>query len=513
VSPEQARGQQVDKRADIWAFGCILFELLSGQRAFRGATPADTIAAVLERQPDWSVLPDAMPASLRPLLRRCLEKDAHRRLHDIADARIEIDDAMQPTPDRRPNRSRSSRIGKAHRVAAGAAILTAGAIALGWSMREWSQAAPSGVPMTQFTWSIPAAMRLESPPAVSPDGQQIAFTASMDGGPSGLYVRPLSVLDAAAIPRTEGAMQPFWSPDGRALAYFARGKLMKVALDGGAPVEICAAGNPRGGTWGRDGVIVFQPGSIYSGLSRVSSEGGTPEPVTLLDSAQGENAHRWPVFLPDGIHFLYFVRSIVAERRGVYLGRIDRPASIPGVALFRSESEAVFAPLDSRDRGVLLNVAEGHIEVHPFDPHRYTVTGDPTILPLPVGGNTPHHASMLSVSADVLTHVSSSLPYGQRLVSSTRTGEHHQLDASPSMISWPRVSPEGTRIVVQRLHAVTGSPDLWVENIDRGTRIRVTEEGTSGQLPVWSPDGTRLAYVAGCSTSPSSRSPRQMARA
>jgi dipeptidyl aminopeptidase/acylaminoacyl peptidase len=272
---------------------------------------------------------------------------------------------------------------------------------------------------------------------------------------------------------------------------------MKVAVDGGAPVEICAAGNPRGGAWGSNNVIVFSPGSIYEGLLRVSADGGTPEPATLLDATQGENAHRWPVFLTDGTHFLYFVRSIVADRRGVYLGRIDRPASIPGAAVFRSESEAVYAPTHDPDRGVLLSVADGHIEVHRFDTRRHVLTGDPTTIPLPAGANTPHHAAMVSVSANVLTHVASSLPYGQRLTSSTRTGETRQLDAERSIVNWPRVSPDGTRIVIQRLDALTGSPDLWVEHLERGTRVRVTEEGTSGQLPVWSPDGTRLAYVAG----------------
>jgi dipeptidyl aminopeptidase/acylaminoacyl peptidase len=304
------------------------------------------------------------------------------------------------------------------------------------------------------------------------------------------------------IPRADDAMQPFWSPDSRALGYFARGRLMKVAIDGGAPIEICRAGNPRGGAWGRNDVIVFSPGSIYSGLSRVSAHGGTPEPATRLDDAHGENSHRWPAFLPDGTHFVYFVRSILPERRGVYMGRIDRAPSLPGAPLLRSESEAVYAPLDDPERGVLLRVADGRIDAHRFDTRRYALTGDPTTIPLPVGGNTPHDASMLSVSADVLTHVSSSLPYGDRLVSSSRTGEQQELDPVRSIVNWPRVSPDGARIVSQRLDALTGSPDLWVEHLERRTKIRVTKEGTSGQQPVWSPEGTRIAYVAGAFDKP-----------
>jgi eukaryotic-like serine/threonine-protein kinase len=152
---------------------------------------------------------------------------------------------------------------------------------------------------------------------------------------------------------TEGAKQPFWSPDSRYVAYFARGKLMEVALDGGAPVEICAAPNGRGGAWSFTGVIVFSPVQMESGLMRVSANGGTVEPATLLDGQQGENSHRWPAFLPDGIHFLYFVRALGEDRRGVYLGRIDRPASTPGAPLFQSESEALYAPFDGGDPSCL----------------------------------------------------------------------------------------------------------------------------------------------------------------
>ncbi len=497
MSPEQARGLPVDKRTDIWAFGCILFELLAGQRAFRGGTPSDTIAAVLERQPDWTALPETMPPGIGPLLRRCLDKDPDRRLHDIADARIEIEDALQPGP----KLSQAPTLGPSRRTNvirfAACVILAIGCVALGVLIRELLVADPSTARATRFTWPVPAGMRLESPPAVSPDGQHIAFTASVDGAPPRLYVRPLSALHARAIPRTEGAKQPFWSPNSRALGYFAGGKLVKVAIEEGAPVELCAAGDPRGGTWGRNNVIVFSPGSIYSGLSQVSADGGTAEPVTLLDSTQGENSHRWPVFLPDGTHFLYFVRSIAAERRGVYLGRIDLPASAPGAALFRSESEAVYAPLGDRDRGVLLSVSDGHLDVHPFDVRRKVITGDPRIISIPAGGNTPHNASSLSISAGVLAHVSSSIPYGLRLASSSRTGEGQQWHADRGIINWPRLSPDGARIVAQQVHAMTGSPDLWVHDLERGTRVRVTQAGASGQLAVWSPDGTRLAYVAG----------------
>ncbi len=262
MSPEQARGQPTDKRTDIWAFGCVLFEMLAGTRAFAGATTSDTIAAVLEREPDWSSLPAPTPGAIRRLLRRCLEKDVDRRLHDVADARIEIDDALSGTEEA-PARPRP-------RVRAWTAAAMAALTALGFALGWWRHARSSGdseAPRaTRFTLTLPEGLGLDSPPAVSPDGQRIAFTArALAGGDSRLYVRPLKELQAEPVPGTEGARQPFWSPDAKSLAYFSRGKLMKVALEGGTPIEICAAPDGRGGAWSPRGVIVFSPLMIESG--------------------------------------------------------------------------------------------------------------------------------------------------------------------------------------------------------------------------------------------------------
>ena len=313
----------------------------------------------------------------------------------------------------------------------------------------------------------------------------------------GLFVRPFSSLEAKAVPGTEGAKYPFWSPDGRSLGYFAPGKLMKVAIDGGAPVEICAAMDGRGGAWSTNGVIVFSSHLIHFGLSRVPAEGGQVEPATLLDSAQGENSHRWPVFLPDGIHFLYFVRSIRAERRGVYVGRVDRAAAAPGAPLFQSESEARYAPLESAGRGVLLSPANGRLEVRLFDARQQRLLGDPTTIDLPVSGTTPYYPSMFSVSDDVLAYVSAPIPYGQRLAAIERDGHHLKLWEERASINWPRLSPDGRRLVYQRVDATAGSPDLWVEDLERGSRLRITKDGAVGVLPVWSPDGRQIAYLTG----------------
>ena len=280
------------------------------------------------------------------------------------------------------------------------------------------------------------------------------------------------------------------------IAFFARGKLMKVAVAGGVPVEICPAPDGKGGAWSPAGTIVFGPNVIFEGLSRVSADGGPVQPATLVDFDRGENSHRWPVFLPDGIHFLFFVRASIDERRGVYVGRLDRPASTPGVPLFRSESEAVFVPTSGRDRGVLLSAADGQLQVRPFDAVALRLVGDPRTLPVAAGANTPYHSAMLSASADLLATVATPITYGVRLDTVARDGTAVRMSERQSQ-SWPRLSPDGKRMVRQLVDPVRGNPDVWVEDLHDGGLVRVTTATGSDLLPVWSPDGLRLAYGSG----------------
>jgi hypothetical protein len=465
MSPEQARGKSVDRRTDIWAFGCILFELLTGRPVFGRDTPSETIAAVLERQPEWTVLPEKLPEAIQRLLRRCLEKDPDSRLHDIADARLEIDEAQRGTAS--PEVPRAVRRIRIVGRSVSLLLLVTGAVAVGWLSRAFVTPSPPQSPrLTRFTWSLPAGLGLTSAPVISPDGRALAFTASRIGAPSLLYVRPLSRLDPQAIPRTDDARQPFWAPDGKSVGYFARGRLMKVALPGGAPVEICSAEGPHGGTWSSNDTIIFSS-ELGGGLSSVSAAGGTPVPATLLDRSRGENSHRWPMFLPDGRHFVYFVRSPQAERRGVYIGRLDQPAGPPGAPIFRSESEALVAPLDDHRLAALVSVADAHVEVRRFDTMGVALAGDPVRLPLLAAGNTPHHAAMLSVSADALVYVDAAVPYGSRLASVLRTGQDLQLDTTLASVNWPRASPDGSRLAINRLDPLTGSGDVWVTDLAR----------------------------------------------
>ena len=218
---------------------------------------------------------------------------------------------------------------------------------------------------------------------------------------------------------------------------------------------------------------MFGPNLIFEGLARVSADGGPVEPATLLDLDHGENSHRWPVFLPDGVHFLFYVRAGTDERRGVYLARIDRPASIPGSPLFRSESEAVFVPTSGRERGVLLSTADGQLQARLFDAAALKLVGDPRTLPVAVGASTPYHSAMLSASADLLATVAMPMPYGVQLGTVARDGTGVRL-SSRGLQNWPRLSPDGSRMARQMIDPARGNPDIWVEDVLDGSLVRVT---------------------------------------
>ena len=498
MSPEQARGQQVDTRTDIWAFGCVLYEMLSGRRVFSGETISDTIAAVLGREPDWTALPAAVPADVRTLLRRCLQKDPRRRLHDIADARVVIEEALESSdaasiPE--GGRTRSTRTKLAGAVAAVAAIGLLLSI-LAWRLSETFTNRPEDISPTYLSLALPDGVGLRSAPAVSPDGSSIAFVGS-DRTQSRLYVRRLASPEALAIAGSEGARQPFWSPDGQWLAFFAGTRLKKVAVDGGAPVDICSVGEAVGGSWGSRDVIILTPHLIDAPVYRVPASGGTPEAVTRLDESRGDNSHRWPVFLPDGVHFVYFVRSSDDARRGIYLARADRPAELPGERLLETESDAQYVSLPSSAAGALVTVMAAGVLVQPFDAATRQLEGHPRILDIRAGGATPHERAMFGASPNTLALGAASISRNNRVASVARDGSDARVWPEFEPHNWPRLAPDGNRLVFQRVDGLRGTADLWVKDFARGTETRVTTPPTHGLLPVWSPDGARLAFLSG----------------
>jgi Tol biopolymer transport system component len=497
LAPEQVNGDPVDARTDLFALGSILFELMTGQRAFAREHTIDTLHAIVHDEP-----PELLPrdTALTAIVRRLLAKAPDARFQSAADLLWALEQFNSTTVQAQAPRVEAT--GRFLRTRRGWAMASVAGVAMilvallgGWLVeRARSESAAPG--LTRFTWSLPTGTGLDSAPIVSPDGRRIAFTALSGESSPRLFVRSLDALQATAIVGTEGAKQPFWSPDGHSLGFFASGKLMKVAVAGGVPIVLCDAPDGRGGTWSPSGTIVFSPTLIFDGLAKVSADGGAVEPATLLDLNRGENSHRWPVFLPDGVHVLFHVRASTDERRGVYVARIDRPASIPGSPLFRSESETVFVPTSGRERGVLLTAANGQLEARPFDARALRLIGDPRTLPVGAGANTPYHSAMLSASPELLAMVTTSMPYGVALGTVARDGTGLQL-SSPRQQGWPRLSPDGRRMARQMIDPARGNPDIWVEDLGDGSLVRVTTATGNDLLPVWSPDGLRLAYGSG----------------
>jgi len=500
LAPEQVKGDPVDARTDLFALGSILFELMTGQRAFVREHTIDTLHAIVHDDP-----PDLLPRSttaLTAIVHRLLAKAPDARFQSAADllwALEQIDStevraaSPQVTTDRRLFHA-----GRGAAIAGAAALVMVLMALIGGRLREPAQSPSVAPTLTQLTWSLPAGIALDSAPIVSPDGRRIAVTGISGGSTPRLFVRSLDSPDATAIDGTDGAKQPFWSPDGTSLGFFAGGKLMKVAVAGGVPVVICDAPDGKGGAWSPTGTIVFGPDMIFEGLAMVSADGGRVQPATLVDFDRGENSHRWPVFLPDGIHFLFHVRASIDERRGVYVASIDRPASKPGTPLFRSESEAVFIATSGRQRGVLLSAADGQLQARPFDAAALRLAGDPRTLPVAAGANTPYHPAMLSASADLLAAVAMPMPYGVKLGTVARDATAVRMSERRPQ-NWPRLSPDGKRIALQVVDPARGNPDIWVEDLQDGSLVRVTTAPGSDLFPVWSPDGLRLAYGSGTS--------------
>jgi len=488
MSPEQARGKPVDKRTDIWAFGCVLFEMLTGCRAFAGESLSETSAAILKEEPDWSTLPSGTPAAVRTVLRRCLAKDRNRRLHDIADARIAIEDLATedlPTagaPARRPWRSALPWL-----VAAVAAVCAVVAV---WTGRREVSSSRGGA--VRLVVSVPHDHRLvigsDAALALSPDGSQIVYSASSPpGSRPRLWLRRLDEFDATPIPGTEGAVGPFFSPDGQWLGYFAQGALAKVFVNGGTPIQVCHVGQVvPGATWGSDGTIIFTNRPNF-GLSRVSADGGTPEPLTTLDFASGETAHGWPLLLPDGTGVLF----TILEREGTHIavlsladGKVRRLARGLGAARYLPTGHLVFAQ------------AEG-LAAAGFDPQKLDLTSSPVIvldgvysIPAALGIGL----AAFSVSDNgTLAYLPGGVAAGRnRLVWVDRDGRTRLATRDAGAYEWPKISPDGRRIAVTN-RTKTGATSTWILDIERDSRSRLTPEGDS-ILPVWTPDGRQIVF-------------------
>lgn len=503
MAPEQAKGKPVDKRADVWSFGCVLFEMLTGGRAFQGDDVSTTLAAVLLKEPDWAALPAATPVGVRGLLERCLTKDPKARLRDIGEARIRIDEVIRGqgrdvAPPTHPPGAPERRWHPAWLVGGVAAVaaLVAAVAALRPATEAPVRAVRFAIPPPDETFfGGPVAGGTGNAPqlAVSPDGQSVVFVGRTQSTYQ-LWLRPLATLEARPIPGTVGGTFPFWSPDGRFVAFFADGKLKKVPLDGGPAVVLCDAPSGRGGSWSRDDVIVFSPtgiGTLATGLLRVPASGGEPAMATTIDAATGETHHRWPHFQPDGRHFLYTASTGACcpppQAATIRIGSID--AAEATTTLFEAESAVYYAS------GHLVFARDERLMAQPFDPDRRQKTGEPFPIADHVAseGSRYTSASVSTTGALVYAAGSGAVPGGQ-LTWFDRAGRALGTvgDAAPFVNL--ALSPDAGRVAVAISTGNPGNLDVWVLDVARNLRSRLTFDPGADGSPVWSPDGTRVAF-------------------
>jgi len=496
MAPEQVEGAEADARSDIFAFGCVLHEMLTGQKAFEGKTHASLIAAILEREPPpVTTLQPLVPPLVDAIVRKCLGKKADDRWQSAADLcsalRWAAEGATAVGTRAHEAALTSSRSRRGVRIA-GASAIAVVAFALGaivWRSVS-NVAAPTAavrfevLPPPQATLA-PAPVASAAQLALSPDGRRLAFVAAPRYGVSQLWIRPLDGVQAQPLAGTDGASFPFWSPDSRSIAFFAGGKLKKIDTTGGAPELLCNAPGGRGGAWSPDGTIVFT-GAPNSPMSRISASGGSVLPATTFEGLSGITSHNWPQFLPDGRHYLFYQRSDKPEQQGIYVTSLDsagttRVIGSTGAGLYGS--------------GHLLFVREGMLFAQPFDDRTLRAGGDAIRIADHVG----YFSASLGYAA-ITVSPAGVLAYGPTVALTTslqwrdRAGVAGGSPTAPGVHRSPRLSPDQTRVALTTLEPETGQLDIWAFELARGNASRVTFDPQNDWFPAWSADGRQIFF-------------------
>lgn len=492
MSPEQVRGQRVDHRSDIFSLGAVLYEMLSGKRAFRGDSAIETLNAILKEDPPELSQPNSqINSALERVVIHCLEKNPEQRFQSARDVAFALEslngvssgrtmtDALPLTSGRPKTREWLAWI------VASVCLLAALPFVIAYLRR-----APKDERVLKMSVLLPEKTTMTLGPssmAVSPDGRRLAFIASFEGRDL-LWVRSLDSLSAQALPGTEGALlqsNPFWSPDSRFIGFFAGGKLKKIDASGGPPQTLCDIGGPRGGTWNRDGVIVFSP-VPFGPLYRVSAAGGEPTPVTVLDQSNLETAHRWPYFLPDGRHFLYLVKSRRPESEGIYVGSVNAKET---KRLLSTALNAAYAP-----PGFLLFLRNETLMAQRFDADKLELTGEPFPVAERVAYNPGLSRGAFSVSENGVLAFRSGGGQINQPVWFDRAGKQIGSLGVVSLYQTLWLSPDERQVAADRSDPQTGTMDIWLFDLSRGIPSRFTTDPAGDTNPIWSPDGSRIVW-------------------
>ena len=496
MAPEQARGKPVDKRADIWAFGVVLCEMVTGRQLFHGDDITSTLAAVVLKEPDLELV----PAKLRLVLRRCLEKDPKRRLRDISGVELLLEEA-ELLPATTPSTSVPLRRGWLWPGVAAALLVSLAAL----SFFHFRETPPIVQPM-RFELAAPASNRYTNFLALSPDGRKIAFSAIGLDGRVRIWVRALETVEARAVALTTGgnAPYPFWSSDSRFIAVQIGGKMKKVEAAGGPEQTICDTPlGFLGGAWNQDGTIIF---GSNRGLMRVPAAGGEPVPLTAVDSSGQESAHVGPAFLPDGRHFLYLRRSNRDQTNGIYVGSLDaKPEQQDHRRLLAASLPAAYATSGyDKGSGHILFLRESTLMAQPFDARKLALTGDANVVAEPVASA---QLGFFAASANgVLAYraAAGGLAVRGQLTWFDRAGKSLGTVGEPGLYNTVALSPDGTRAAVSRNDpeasressgtGANGNVDIWLHEFSRGTSTRFTFDRGQEFMAVWSPNGSRIIF-------------------
>jgi eukaryotic-like serine/threonine-protein kinase len=496
MSPEQARGKPVDRRTDVWAFGCVLYEMLTAKRAFDGETITDILGAIVHKEPDWSGLPADANPRLHELLRRCLQKDVKQRLRDMGDVQLEIGsirNAPAPIVTQVVASIPRWRVVLPWVVSLALAIVSAVAAGAWWRVVSQRQ------PVTRLTVEIspmaPLSPSWGEAAVLSPDGSQLVYVAGTTSDRQ-LYVRRLDQLDDTPLPGTTGAISPFFSPDGLSVGFFAPPSLKKVSLTGGAALTVATTAEGRGATWGRDDTIVFTPGAV-SGLFRVSADGGTPEAVTTREE-KTERSHRWPQFLP-GTNAVLFTTQLIGRRWDESNIEVVDLATQQRKVVHQGGTYARYIAT-----GHLLFVRQSTLFAAPFDVSRLQVTAPPVPVLEGVGALSGEGGSGLalytvSTNGTLAYFATAPTPSSSALVFVDRKGSAAPATADRANFVSPRFSPDGTKIALSRTSPENQTPNIWVYDTASGVGRPLTFSPAANMTPSWTRDGQRVTF-----TSPSS---------